>query len=141
MIGYASQEVELRVTQTVVGEQAAGVVDRRPMESTIPGVPVTAQQGLWGDVPPLDTTTSMPTPTWHVTDPWRAPNAMPAAEPGKGAGKERPSDYHMFGVQMQQRQTLIQHVELSRSAQAPGPTAAPLSVEQLHTASSSECLW
>ena len=116
----------------VTEEQAAGVADHRPMESTIPGVPITVQQGLRGEVPPLEPNAGMPAIVGRVADPRRAPNATPPAEHGKGAGMDNTADYRMLGVQMQRRQTLIQEVEFRYAAPVVGPTAPPPTVEHLH---------
>ena len=42
---HARPEVELQGPVAVNEEQAVGIVDQRPMASTILGVPITAQQG------------------------------------------------------------------------------------------------
>ena len=79
MVGYSSQEVA--TPQAAAEEQTAVVTDHRPMASPIPGVPVTARQGLWGEVPQLETTMQMPAPSWHIPDPWRAPNVLATDAP------------------------------------------------------------
>ena len=81
MVGYSSQEVATRTPQATAEEQTAVVTDHRPMASPIPGVPVTARQGLWGEVPQLEATMQMSAPSWHVPDPWRAPNIVATDAP------------------------------------------------------------
>ena len=81
------------------------------------GIPVTAEQGIWGSTPNIDQTPQHftsnaswinPNLLWHnVRPPTQAWSSQGTAHP---SGYEAP-DYEALGIQLAQRQTVIEAVE------------------------------
>ena len=97
-------------------------------------MPITSDQGIWGEVPVIanDTRFNLQI-SWHQSNMnWQAPVIAPVVY-DKGQGKGEQVDYSALGIQMQQRQTLVQQVETHYQSNQIEVATSSISVQQLHT--------
>ena len=128
---YASPNQDAVATpRRTTAEQTSLVALDMPLGGRLAGMPISSEQGIWGEVPPIVNDTRFnPQISWHQSNMnWQAPVIEPApAENGQG------SNYTELGIQLQQRQTLVQQVETHYQSNTVEVATSRISVQQLHT--------
>ena len=135
-VGYytSPNEGEVITPQRTAAEQTSLVALNMPLGGRLAGVPITSEQGIWGEVPLIVNDTRFnPQISWHQSNMnWQAPVIEPTpAENGQGNGTQ--ANYAELGIQLQQRQTLVQQVETHYQSNTIEVATSRISVQQLHT--------